>query len=443
MKHWNLCVGSALSIALMWPAAARLETHHPAIIVGMEANAKLPASMDYSGPALRLTLSSKHACGNNIAYITPESIGAPAKEFGSVAGKLKALMDDQTPMLMFLADCQGSVAMVHGADDCNAQTCPEFAPKAVTKGMLYLSEELEPVREADAQYVQKMPMPYDQKLKAWKMEVYDVNTGKLHVEGYIDAEDFASGKMVHPYKTYFSNGKVSVDSSLDANGLREGLTTLYHENGRKATSSTFHNDKPVDGIDESYDEKGKLSAKFSYRGGVFDGTNLEYYPNGKVRSSNPYVKGQPHGPTKSYYEDGTLRNEQVFADGKLEGWSISYYPNGKVESKDFYVKGAQRSLGQWNEEGVQTLQWQWDNDHKEVGVLKQWHSNGQLKEEKPYKDGELNGAVKRWYADGKKEMVTNYVAGKQEGASQVWNEEGKLVSNCIYKNDVRINDCKS
>ncbi|MEB1812801.1 hypothetical protein VBC33_13435, partial [Staphylococcus argenteus] len=85
-------------------------------------------------------------------------------------------------------------------------------------------------------------------------------------------------------------------------------------------------------------------------------------------------------------------------DNAPKGWQIEYHPNATVKQKVFVDEhSVQRSHASWNDQGVQTVQWQWDEQHREQGDFKEWYANGQIKEQKTYKDGKLEGPSITWW----------------------------------------------
>ncbi|WP_428481018.1 toxin-antitoxin system YwqK family antitoxin, partial [Pseudomonas chlororaphis] len=175
-------------------------------------------------------------------------------------------------------------------------------------------------------------------------------------------------------------------------GLLEGWQSTYHDNGKVAESYNWRQGKRVDGEYLEYDENGKLVGRITYRANLPDGPIISYYPDGKIKDSGQFVAGKKVGPSPSYYPDGTLESTVDYVDNQPVGWQIQYHPNGKVKQKQFNDEhGTQRSYALWNEQGVQTLQWQWDEQHREQGDFKAWYDNGQLKDHKIYKDAKLEG----------------------------------------------------
>lgn len=444
-KHWKTCVTTALLGSLALPGSVLADSSVPATLVGMDTNASHVVKGEKGDAqlarAVLLKLSVNHACGSNELYMTPDSIGVPADNFGRVIERTEELIEDQTPFIITLSACDGQRAMATRFDPCTPEACAAVAAKPVD-GKLYLDEDYSPVTERGAEYVLQVPMPYDKEHKAWKAKIYTVSNGKLRLDGYVNNEDFAQGNWVYPYKVYRNNGKVGLSVGLDAKGLYQGKTIHYHENGKVEKTLVYRDNKVVDGEYITYDENGKIASRMSYKNGEMDGPYLEYFPNGKVSHSGPFVGGKKHGPVTDYYENGATKHTATYVENSPEGWSIRYYPDGKTEAKNLNQDGVQRSLADWNAQGVQIRQWQWDEQHQKQGEFKEWYDNGQLKELKVYKDDKLNGQVQTWYEDGKPESAIDYVNGAEQGWSRAWKQDGSLNSECQYQAGERLGECR-
>jgi antitoxin component YwqK of YwqJK toxin-antitoxin module len=74
---------------------------------------------------------------------------------------------------------------------------------------------------------------------------------------------------------------------------------------------------------------------------------------------------------------------------------------------------------------------------KNLKALKLYHKDGQLRTEKNYKDGILDGLSRGLYDNGKIYKELNYKDGKRDGLSRMWHPNGKLGQEQNYKNGER------
>lgn len=469
LKHWKLLSTAVLTLAFPLALNATPRPDHPTIIVGMDINASYIGKDSQQQPELRravlLELSNAHRCGSNEVYLTPESAGIPTESFSQALEEFQQLIDEQTPLLLTLSDCDGKRAFFEKVRACTAQECGELTASLVD-GKLYLDERYAPTGKGQAAYFLSMPMNYDDGQKAWNAKIFYAESGTLRRDYFVNAKDFVSGKAVHASKTFYPDGQVRHSVRYDSNGKRqgealtyseggvvikrsnylddllEGRQSTYHNNGKLAQSYDWHQGQRVDGEYLEYDEDGKLAGRITYRANLPDGPIVSYYPDGRIKDRGQFVAGKKVGPSPSYYPDGTLESTVDYVDNQPQGWQVQYHPNGKVKQKQFNDEhGTQRSYALWNEQGVHTLQWQWDEQHREQGDFKEWYDNGQLKDHKIYKDAKLEGPVVTWYENGQMESSTDYQDGKEHGWMRLWNKDGSLQSECRYQAGARQGAC--
>ncbi|WP_225919844.1 toxin-antitoxin system YwqK family antitoxin [Pseudomonas khorasanensis] len=469
---WNTF--NALLLAFAPSLNAETKSDHPTVILDMNPRATYLAkgpevnghsSMQLRGAAL-LTLSTPHACGSNEVYLTPESLGIPTESFRRALGEVQDLIDQKIPLILTLSACERKRAFFEKVRPCTPEECADLTnPLADDK--LYLDEHLKPIGEGLALYYLQMPMPYDEEKQAWQAQIFYRDTRSLRSEHYVDREDFASAKPVLTYKAYYRNGKPRRTYQNDANGLRQGeaLTYsdqgvvikrenylnnhldgwqfIYHENGKVAESYNWHLGKHVDGEYLEYDENGALIGRSSYRNDVLHGPALGYHPNGQIKYETVFINGTSQGPDNSYFDNGAIKTLRNNVDGKPDGWLTTHFIDGTVKEKQFYKDGVQRSYEQWNEQGKQTLQWQWDEKHRQQGDFKQWYATGQLKEHRKYKNDKLHGASATWHENGGMASFTDYIEGAAHGPMRFFRKDGSLSYECHYQMGIKQGECVS
>ncbi|WP_256669100.1 toxin-antitoxin system YwqK family antitoxin [Pseudomonas sp. C2B4] len=436
---WKALNAALLVFAPPLNTYAESQPEHPTVIVGMNTRAtylaKGPEVNGHSSIQLRaaalLTLSTPHACGSNEIYMTPESAGIPDDSFRRALDEVQQLIDQKIPLLLTHTVCERKRAFLVKVRPCTPEECGELTASLVD-GKQYLDREFSPTGQGQAYYYVKMPMEYDSKRKAWVAQIFFVETQTPSHEYFVDKADFVSGKAVHAYRSYYRSGKLRQSYKSDAHGLRqgealtysesgivikregylndelEGWQSIYHDNGKIAESYNWQLGKRVDGEYLEYDEDGALISRSSYRNDVWDGPALGYYPNGQLRYSTLFVNGKAQGPSTHYFENGAIQLTRNDIDSKPDGWLITYFIDGKIEEKAFYRAGFRQSFERWNEQGVQTVQWQWDELHREQGDFKEWYKNGQLKEQKTYEAGKLEGPFRAWYENGQIKTAADY-----------------------------------
>jgi uncharacterized protein len=112
---------------------------------------------------------------------------------------------------------------------------------------------------------------------------------------------------------YYSNGKVSVRISLK-NGMYHGKYETFYATGLKLREVTFVNDD-------------------------YEGEEVEYFPDQKIRESTTYHAGLKDGLYQLYYENGNLRRSgNYFMNNESETWQV-FDPAGKIVETLSFVNG--------------------------------------------------------------------------------------------------------
>ncbi len=135
--------------------------------------------------------------------------------------------------------------------------------------------------------------------RKWIYKEYSLIDGYLYKLGTYN-------KKRHRYnvKTYYYNGRINFDEDYEYDFSYE------------------------DGWSKCYLDDGTLYWKMHYKDGRMDGKFVQYYFNGKVRSTENYKEGIQDGETKEYYEKGNLKRVAMYSNGKVVK-EISYDEHGK------------------------------------------------------------------------------------------------------------------
>ena len=306
---------------------------------------------------------------------------------------------------------------------------------------------------------------------------------KYHKKQYkVSRITYLDRKMYGDYITYYPNGKVRVkckykfdllvgkaEEFYDNGQLKElseyrivrgdlglksalqGKQIKYYNNGH--ISHIIHYTKGVkDGILETYDQKGGLTSKTTYKQGYKSGESIEYYKDGKVKSScNVY---------ESYLVNGILY--PLYYKGK----SMYYYENGNLQAEIQYENGDIKSRKQFRENGQMLAYTVYEGEKRnirhytsydEIGVVNCKYSEkiidlketkqsyfryhglyerfeaGQLLESYIFVDGEKEGEFKTYHKNGVLNTSGTYKNGKYVGFYKSYFDNGVLASESYYK----------
>lgn len=215
------------------------------------------------------------------------------------------------------------------------------------------------------------------------------------------------------YKRFFyPNGKIASEGLLK-NNKPEGLWKSYYVTGIKKSEGVWKNNK-LDSVWIFYNQMGDTTEKINYLLGKKNGYYYKYYTGfdheNTIKSKELYVNDKRNGKAVKYYENGAMYSEIPYSQDKKHGIALEYSKEGKIITVIRYRRNeivVREEINRLNKEGRKTGKWQ------------EFYDNGNVKEERNYSEGKLDGYVKRY------------------------NEEGKLLTAIKYKNgvvDLNAND---
>lgn len=147
------------------------------------------------------------------------------------------------------------------------------------------------------------------------------------------------------------------------NGEKEGQAIFYrqHKTGMKEVKltinnvektlpySTYENDTVkiehykagvLDGLKKEYYWPGsKIKREVNYKNGIFDGSFVEYAPDGTVLQELNYSNGKKDGFWKYYYNDGSLLKTENWKEDVKDGEFKTFYIQGEIQTIETYKKG--------------------------------------------------------------------------------------------------------
>ena len=129
-----------------------------------------------------------------------------------------------------------------------------------------------------------------------KHEIVYYENGNKNFEHVIDENKKTQSKV----KIYYPNGKLKMLIYFK-NGISCGQCYKFHENGKIKYVTKVYNEKFKDTL-WRFDEKGKILNKYVFGKGLAQDTvkEVEYYPNGSVKSETATIQGQKLTPLVSY-----------------------------------------------------------------------------------------------------------------------------------------------
>ncbi len=210
----------------------------------------------------------------------------------------------------------------------------------------------------------------------------------------------------------------------------------YYPDGKLKKTGPYINNKPI-GIHKVYDKTGKIvnAETYSDKGiklgegridkeGKKQGAWKFLYSDGKIRSEGNFVNGRKSGKWTYFYKSGNTEQKGNYKNGKPEGVWIWYYDNGNIRRKGKFNKG--KEIGKFfelTEEG----------DTLSIGNYIYGLKSGEWKtsvndytETGKYISGKKEGEWKAFYPDGKLQFKGNYIENYPDGKHIYYYPSGKV-----------------
>lgn len=119
------------------------------------------------------------------------------------------------------------------------------------------------------------------------------------------------------------------------NGVYDGPIEIWLSTGEKQAAGKFNQGQP-DGVWTFWDNGGTRIAELTYRDGTFSGSVTSWHgtaagprDRGKLRLRGSFMDGMWHGSVLTYYPDGRMRSERVYNEDSLTG-AFANNPKGEA-----------------------------------------------------------------------------------------------------------------
>lgn len=159
----------------------------------------------------------------------------------------------------------------------------------------------------------------------------------------------------------------------------------------------------------------------------YTGMCKTYYEDKQLNQVFTLDNGKITGEFTGYYPDGTLKEKIQFSQGMPTGEKDEYYENGQLKYSVHIDRDKDLFRHQWYFENghPEKLEHKRTDQDELKGDYKEWHENGQLKEEGRYVGRySREGMWPEYYADGRKKIEKEYKDGTVL-IHNCWNEEGE------------------
>ena len=239
-------------------------------------------------------------------------------------------------------------------------------------------------------------------------------------------------KNTSEIETFFNEYKEKL-SELLTKGSRErdGNTesvTYYHNGEYVVGRGVVKEDNPI-GFWEFYDSSGRRSGLANFDSeGIREGEYRLFHPEGNLKETGRYIKGEIQGKVVTYHPNGRMETEGNYQAGVLEGEFRSYSPTEALLQKKYFRKGELDALYSSYFRVGETLpefQIQYSSG-KIVQTATEFYSNGSVYQETPHTEGEKDGVEVNFYLNGKPYSKIEYHGGMLHGSYLVYHSNGQL-----------------
>ena len=256
------------------------------------------------------------------------------------------------------------------------------------------------------------------------------------------------GKKDGLWTLWYENGQKEEEGPYNISSFGEkgdisyktGKWTYWYENGQKWREGS-HSSSNVyleqgEGVEvgtwSEWYENGQKRAEYTYKDGKLDGLCTAWHDNGQKEEEGTSKAGKQDGLWTEWYDNGQKKSEETYKDGKLDGLCTGWHDNGQKRAEYTYKDGKQDELWTWWYKNGQKRREDTFKDGKKDGLYNRWHKNGQKNGEGTYKDGEEDGLWTTWYFNGQKMKEGTYKDSEMYLKWTYWNENGQKKSEVIY-----------
>ncbi len=188
--------------------------------------------------------------------------------------------------------------------------------------------------------------------------------GKLKFEStYVKGIEFGIQKV------YYENGLIEDEISIK-NGIKDGFARKWYKNGKLCRELNYKNDV-LDGTCRYYRISGQIISEHKYKFKEEDLKDItshswrsvkvnqtEYDINSHLLTTGSYNRNPEvipdilNGTQREWFENGKIKSIENYNLGKKDGLQKFYFENGFIEKEEIWKNNILISMKCWNEIGV-------------------------------------------------------------------------------------------
>jgi antitoxin component YwqK of YwqJK toxin-antitoxin module len=228
---------------------------------------------------------------------------------------------------------------------------------------------------------------------------------------------------------YYPNKQISSEGNM-VNGKPDGLWKSYYVDGT-LKSIGLRKNALLDSVWVFYNKDGNIFQKINYQFGKKNGYlyTFKYFKNkndslvGYLASQELYLNNQKNGISEYYYKNSVIKEAVNYSKGKKHGITRIYSEQGVLNVIVEYRYGKEIDREIINQY----------KDSVKIGVWKEFYPNGNIKSEKTYRLGVLNGLVKEYDITGNLITANRFENGELKDTSITLQKNIKIVEEFYNK----------
>lgn len=233
---------------------------------------------------------------------------------------------------------------------------------------------------------------------------------------------------------YFDDGETISDEKYYKDDLLHGKYTAYNDDGTLYTICYYENNLLNGTYKEYYDVSGQVALEYNYKDGVIDGLRATYHYNGKIETIVEYINGQRQGEEFSYDEIGSITRKSYYVDGVRNGELIEYYSKGEgggILSKCNCVNGLIEGIYEtYHPDGSICMRVNYINNNRQGECINYFDNslgNG-ISSIAIYINNKKEGIFQTYLPNGTLRGIVNFKSNYKNGESYEYYSNGNLKS---------------
>lgn len=144
------------------------------------------------------------------------------------------------------------------------------------------------------------------------------------------------------HEVKYANGQVKECGKIvDANKV--GLWQEWYEDGKPYKEIVYNQEGQPDGTMKDWFPSGSLKSTMEFKNGVAEGLTTYFHENGTKRAEETYINGKLEGTSKVWDKDGKITQEITYKNHKYDGILTYYNKDGSIKLKQLWENGQFKS----------------------------------------------------------------------------------------------------